>query len=376
MLPFQDLSYWEKQEYIEQIDVAIIGSGIVGMTTAIAIKRTQPKLKVVVLERGYLPTGASTKNAGFTCFGSPTELRDDLNNMSETDVWDTVAMRYEGLSRLFEVVNPNTINYEACGSWDLLANEKPIDPDMLDYFNQHVKRISGQDSCFSIDTSKIEASGFRGFNEAYLNRLEGSIHTNKLIVQLHQRCVDLGIKFLYNTQVNEVEPNENGVQIETIHGELFANKVAVCTNGFAKQLLPLAVEPARAQVLVTSPISNLKIQGTFHLDCGYYYLRNIGTRVLLGGGRNLDFNAENTYSMKPTEHIQQALISLLKTNILPSQTFEIEYQWAGTMGVGTSKQPLVKKLHKNLIVGVRMGGMGVAIGSLVGEQLSKLTLNE
>lgn len=46
------------------------------------------------------------------------------------------------------------------------------------------------------------------------------------------------------------------------------------------------------------------------------------------------------------------------------------------MGVGTSKQPLIKKLHKNLIVGVRMGGMGVAIGSLVGEQLSKLTLNE
>ena len=342
MLPFQDLSYWEKQEYIEQIDVAIIGSGIVGMTTAIAIKRTQPKLKVVVLERGYLPTGASTKNAGFTCFGSPTELRDDLNNMSETDVWDTVAMRYEGLTRLFEVVNPNTINYEASGSWDLLANEKPIDPDMLDYFNQHVKRISGQDSCFSIDTGKIEASGFRGFNEAYLNRLEGSIHTNKLIVQLHQRCVDLGIKFLYNTQVNGVEPNENGVQIETIHGELFAHKVVVCTNGFAKQLLPLAVEPARAQVLVTSPISNLKIQGTFHLDCGYYYLRNIGTRVLLGGGRNLDFKAENTYSMKPTEHIQQALISLLKTNILPSQTFEIEYQWAGTMGVGTTKQPLVK----------------------------------
>ena len=94
--------------------------------------------------------------------------------------------------------------------------------------------------------------------------------------------------------------------------------------------------------------------------------------ILIG----LDFKAENTYSMKPTEHIQQALISLLKTNILPSQTFEIEYQWAGTMGVGTSKQPLVKKLHKNLIVGVRMGGMGVAIGSLVGEQLSKLTLNE
>ena len=184
------------------------------------------------------------------------------------------------------------------------------------------------------------------------------------------------MKFLFQTAVQAVEPSDSAVQLETSQGVLAAKKVVVCTNGFAKQLLPVDVEPARAQVLVTSVIPNLKVRGTFHLDHGYYYFRNIGDRILLGGGRNLDFNAENTFTMEPTAQIQQALISLLKTNILPSQTFEIEYQWAGTMGVGTTKQPLVKKLHKNLIVGVRMGGMGVAIGSLVGEQLSKLTLNE
>ena len=63
MLPFKDLSYWEKREFIEQIDVAIVGSGIVGMTTALALKRAQHEVKVVIIERGYIPTGASTKNA-------------------------------------------------------------------------------------------------------------------------------------------------------------------------------------------------------------------------------------------------------------------------------------------------------------------------
>jgi gamma-glutamylputrescine oxidase len=376
MLPFKDLSYWEKQEYIEQIDVAIIGSGIVGMTTALALKRAQHELKVVIIERGYLPTGASTKNAGFTCFGSPTELKDDLKTMHEAEVWETVAMRYEGLKRLFELVPPAQMKYEACGSWDLLRDNQTLEPDFIAYLNKEIKRITGHDSCYQIDPDKIHSAGFAGFTSAYQNRLEGSIHTNLLVDQLHQRCIAAGVKFLYQTTVQAVEPSDSAVQLETSQGVFVANKVVVCTNGFAKQLLPVEVEPARAQVLVTSVIPNLKVRGTFHLDHGYYYFRNVGDRILLGGGRNLDFNAENTFAMEPSEPIQQALISLLKTNILPSQTFEIEYQWAGTMGVGTSKQPLIKKLHKNLIVGVRMGGMGVAIGSLVGEQLSKLTLNE
>ena len=376
MLPFKDLSYWEKQEFIEQIDVAIVGSGIVGMTTALALKRTHSDLKVVILERGYLPTGASTKNAGFTCFGSPTELMDDLKSINEAEVWETVAMRYEGLKRLFELVPPKQMNYDACGSWDLLRDNQMLEPDFIAYLNQEIKRITGQESCYRLDTDKIHSSGFTGFTSAYLNRLEGSIHTNLLVDQLHQRCVTAGVKFLYQTEVKAVEPNDSSVQLETSHGVISGKKVVICTNGFAKQLLPVEVEPARAQVLVTSAIPNLKARGTFHFDHGYYYFRNVGDRILLGGGRNLDFHAENTVDMKPTEHIQEALISLLKTNILPAQTFHIEYQWAGTMGVGKTKQPLVKKLHKNLIIGVRMGGMGVAIGSLIGEQLSKLTLNE
>ena len=54
------------------------------------------------------------------------------------------------------------------------------------------------------------------------------------------------------------------------------------------------MQPARAQVLITKPIKNLQIKGTFHLDKGYYYFRNIDNRILFGGGRNLDFKTEET----------------------------------------------------------------------------------
>jgi len=158
----------------------------------------------------------------------------------------------------------------------------------------------------------------------------------------------------------------NGFSYET-------KKLLIATNGFANQLLPeLKVTPARAQVLITKPIKNLKIKGTFHLEEGYYYFRNIDDRLLLGGGRNLAFKEETTTELKTTQLIQNKLEALLKTTILPNQPVEIEHRWAGIMGVGMIKHPIVKQISNSVYCGVRMGGMGVAIGSIIGEQLGDL----
>ena len=149
----------------------------------------------------------------------------------------------------------------------------------------------------------------------------------------------------------------------------------IATNGFASQLNIPNVKPARAQVLITKPIKNLHIQGTFHLDQGYYYFRNIDNRILFGGGRNLDFKTEETTEFAQTKLIQNKLETLLKTTILPEIDFEINQRWSGIMGVGKQKKAIVKQLSNNVFCGVRLGGMGVAIGSLIGKELAEITLN-
>jgi hypothetical protein len=58
------------------------------------------------------------------------------------------------------------------------------------------------------------------------------------------------------------------------------------------------------------------------LDRGYYYFRNIGDRILLGGGRNLDFDVENTTEFAQTEIVQNKLEELLK-EVIFNQKFEI-----------------------------------------------------
>ena len=63
-------SYWEYKEWFAHNDFVIVGSGIVGLNCALQLKTRFPKSSVLILEKGLLPQGASTKNAGFACFGS------------------------------------------------------------------------------------------------------------------------------------------------------------------------------------------------------------------------------------------------------------------------------------------------------------------
>jgi len=190
----------------------------------------------------------------------------------------------------------------------------------------------------------------------------------ELLKQVHQQ----NILLLNNQTVTTYTETNSGVEIQLKDLVFTTKKLIFTTNGFAQTLVNNAVLPARAQVLITKPIKNLDIKGTFHLDKGYYYFRNFEDRILLGGGRNLDFEGETTTEIAITELIQQKLEQLLAEVILPNQSFEIDHRWSGIMGVGTTKKPIVQQLSNHVFCGVRMGGMGVAIGSLVGKQVADL----
>ena len=73
-----NLSYWEIKNWFTNVDYTIVGSGIVGLHTALRLRERFPESKILILEKGMLPQGASTKNAGFACFGSISEIVEDL----------------------------------------------------------------------------------------------------------------------------------------------------------------------------------------------------------------------------------------------------------------------------------------------------------
>jgi succinate dehydrogenase/fumarate reductase flavoprotein subunit len=87
------------ETFYRKRDIIIIGAGFSGLWAAISIKEKSPEKSVLIIERNAVPLGASTRNAGFACFGSLTEVIADSQKMGWEKTLDLVRMRFEGLGR-------------------------------------------------------------------------------------------------------------------------------------------------------------------------------------------------------------------------------------------------------------------------------------
>jgi glycine/D-amino acid oxidase-like deaminating enzyme len=375
------LSYWERQSFVHY-DVVVIGSGIVGLSTALSLADRDPALNIAVLERGIFPAGASTRNAGFACIGSFTEILDDLSHCPEDRVLQLIGMRLKGLKMLRHRLGDNVIGYGEHGSYELISEKELPLLDRLDHVNRLLK-AELQDNAFSLASKRIRDFGFDAGRVKALveNHFEGELHTGKMMQGLLQKAMQAGIAVKTGCAVRSLEEKKALVEIRVADplGKdallLQAGQVAVCTNAFTKDLLPdVELKPGRGQVLVTEPVTDLRFRGIFHFDQGYYYFRELDGRVLLGGGRNLDFAGETTTDVALNERIQRDLEEKLLTVILPGRDVRISWRWSGIMAFGGEKFPVVTSYSDRIFLGARLGGMGVAIGSEVGERLALMML--
>ena len=376
-------SYWERESFT-YYDHIVIGSGIVGLSVAIELKERYPRDRVLVLERGLLPTGASTRNAGFACMGSVTELLDDLGHMSEDEVVRLFELRKKGLERLRNRLGDGAIGYAENGSYELISNDEIDALQKIAYLNGLLECITGKPA-FRVANEQIAEFGFAtGYTKALIqNTCEGELHSGKMLRTLTDLAINKGVEIKTGAETLRYEEIENSVAIWVKdpfrQGEYAfrCNTLTLCTNAFTARLMPdVDVVPGRGQVLITKPITGLKFRGIYHFDKGYYYFREIDGRVLLGGGRNLDFKMENTTDFALNEMIQADLARKLADIILPDTPFEIDMRWTGIMAFGASKFPIVKAFSSRVFGAFRMGGMGVALGSEAARQVVEMMANK
>lgn len=369
------LSVWEKETFFAPQDVIIVGSGFVGLWSALKLAEKNPNHTITILERGIIPTGASTRNAGFSCFGSPSELLHDIALMGEEKTFELVELRYKGLQEIKKYFADDVIGYDASGGYECFTNgsaDWKLVEQELDWLNKKLVPITGEEKTFHIADDKLSSFGFNGFDHLIENKLEGGLHPGKLVQALLRKVQSLGVQVLTNIEVKSFHQKNGRVIIETHPSFNFKTKqLLLCTNAFTKELLPGAdIIPNRGQVLITGDIPGFTIKGTFHFDRGYYYFRNLGNRLLLGGGRNKAFDEEKTAIMATTDIIQNELESFIKKHLLPNINFNITGRWSGIMAMGTEKLSIVKEVDENIFCCVRMSGMGVALAPVVAEQVA------
>jgi len=371
-------SYWEYSAF-GHVDICIVGAGIIGLSTALECRKRFPEASITVLEKAPHGHGATTRNAGFACFGSATELLHDIDAFGNDHALGIAKARYEGLASLLKRCDPAAIRYEQLGGGELIREHELAVLDRIDEVNAFAKHITGDSETFRV-LSKNEQQAL-GYSDAVhaiiMNAYEGQLHSGHLHATLERLASEAHIRIEHGSDVQSVHETSSyaSLQVVTQLGEyvLHAKRIILCTNAMLPSLAPkLDIKPGRGQVIVTTPIDGLPFKGAFHIDEGFYYFRSLGNRVLLGGGRNLDFDGEETVEFGHSEIIMNALESMLREIILPGRTFDIEYSWSGLMGFTSDKKPRVTSLSDHVYCAFGCNGMGVALASKIAEDIACL----
>ncbi|MEO6915152.1 MAG: FAD-binding oxidoreductase, partial [Chitinophagaceae bacterium] len=367
--------------FLAPADVIIAGAGFAGLWSALHLKTVNPDLSILICEKELIPSGASTRNAGFACFGSLTELVDDLAFMGEVRMKEMVELRFKGLIQIRENFEDTEIDYQQLGGYELISKHQyPDHQSMAEDINQInalLQQITGEPAVFSNADEKLADFGFGNTGHLVENRLEGQLHAGKLMRRLMQKVRLLGVEIFHGVGIAAFKNIEGYIDLTTSSGiHLQAKRLIISTNALAGQLSQhLSITPARGQVLLTTPIAGLPFGGCFHYDEGYYYFRNLDGRVLLGGARNVAFAEEETTEMNTTKTIQDELERFLREVVIPGKEFSIEKRWSGIMGMAETKFPVVREIEPNVFCATGLGGIGIAIAPEVGRMVAALMIN-
>ncbi len=376
-------SFWDANSELEQ-DYIIIGAGIVGLSTAIEVKLQQPEARVLVLERGILPVGASSRNAGFTCIGSFTELLMDMEEIGENEAINQMQERWRGLETLRRKMGEEAIGFAMTGNYELIGHNLAHLLDQMDRVNALLYPIF-RENVFIRKDDKLEEFGFsRDYICAVvLNQFEGQLDSGMLMQALRKKAQELGITIRYGSKaerpINTPKGLEVNVCIEDRRTTFTAKVVGICINAFTSELIPeIKIVPGRAQILLTEPLNEpLKFNAPLHMGQGFWFFRPMPeNRILLGGGRNLDFQGETTTKLETTPQIMGPLKKILSTIILPGENPQIERTWSGIMGFSEDRLPHIEEVPglANVVVGFGCNGMGIARGYRTGEKTAAILI--
>ncbi len=365
------LSYWEKQNWQSPIDYTIVGAGIVGLFTAFFLKKSLPNANITVIERGIRPIGASTKNAGFACYGTAGEILDDLNSMNSDEIIETVNLRWEGLQILKQTVSAQDIVFKNYGGYEVFQSIEAFEKcaDQIVMVNNLLESATGVK-----DTLKIQDQYLGSlFSKCIFNPLEAQLNPARLSGELVKKCRLLGVNFLFGLQVEHIIPDQGRAIIRCKNVPTLNSKHTILTtNAFTSKLHQgLDLIPARNQVLISNPLEDFNLKGTYHMDRGYVYFRNVGNRLLIGGARNIDSKKEMTSELgtnpKIIKHLEQ-----IATDFLGIKSFSKAHSWSGIIATGSSKRPIIKRVSVNVTLAVRLGGMGVATAAAVAKNVVRM----
>jgi len=365
---------------LRKADVIVVGAGFTGLRVATTLKTTRPEWRVVILESLAQGAAASNRNAGFACFGSPGELISDIDEMGMDAAADLLSLRFEGIRSLQTYLDEHGLTSATDGGNEVFEVDRQLDLETIRSRWENLRELWER---AGLPADLWVEEDFTGLSSQLLSygfhtKHEFGIDPQELYDSLERRANLVGVSIYRGVTLEELHAGDNGFHLTTSSGAWKSPCIALCTNAGRTPNFTEGLYPGRGQIVVTEPLKELPFHGNYHMERGYYYFRNVGDRLLIGGGRHLYQEEEMTRDLNPSPRLIEHLKGYVEETLLPGRKVQIEYAWSGTMGFHRlgGKKPLLDRVQKGVYRCVGFGGMGVALSNSAATKLSTMILND
>lgn len=364
-------SYWERLAYPQEQDLLIIGAGFTGLSAAYHAKKRHPNWRILVLERDLLAEGASSKNAGFACYGTIGEILSDFKLMGREEALQLVLKRWRGLQFLRDLVEEEPIEFRQYGGTEVfLEDEREAYENALDELgriNTYFKEAGISQELYRPSEHYKRINGALG---SIFSGEEAQLDPVKTLTELEKQVLEMGVPILRGIEAKGFEQRGSEWKLLSNKGDWISSKLLFCTNAFGMAGKALDITPARNQVLITKPFKHDLPYGNYHAREGYIYYRTVGERILIGGARHLAFEEETTAQMGHNPRLIAYLGKYLDEVLGMAGQWELDQKWSGIIATGASKEPISEEIAPGLWFCGRFGGMGVALSAQQGYELA------
>ena len=358
-------------------DVVVIGAGVTGAAAARHLARAG--VEVVWLESSRVAMRATGRNAGFILQGT-AERYDRARTMMGADRARRVhAWSLDNHDRMAAVIADEGIacHYRRGGSLQL-AGSAQEEAELVE--SARLLRADGFEAELLTGDAVPAVHRAAGFGVGVRLPRDGELDPAAFVRGAADAATRAGARLFEDSPVIALHADAPGdVRAVTPGGVVSAQVALVCTNARAGQLLPWfadKVDPVRGQMLATAPAPPLFDQ-PIYADHGYDYWRqdHLG-RVVLGGWRNLDPDAEVGHEETLNEGIQARMTAFLRR--YPGMAdVPVTHRWAGIMGFSRDGLPLVGPAPSapGAVVAAGFTGHGFGFAWLSGEAAATVVLD-